>query len=99
MFAVLEGAVYPLAFTAISQSATIVLNPLNEASEVGTWCGIFAAIAFYNVVVSYIRIVFMNLHGARLTETLRNNVMRWFMGLPKTWLDKNEGYPGLQLLL
>jgi ABC-type bacteriocin/lantibiotic exporter with double-glycine peptidase domain len=47
-------------------------------------------------VLSFLRLLFLNMYGTRLTMTLRKALFEKILAYPASWFDRREGNQGLK---
>ncbi len=94
LLGVFEASAWPLLAVSIARGGTQAINPTHDPSEVLGWVCIIIGLGAGNAVVSYLRVLCVNVYGARLSQTLRCRLFSHAMGQSALWFDTTASVEG-----
>jgi ABC-type multidrug transport system fused ATPase/permease subunit len=96
ILAAFEAAIAP-SFSVVSvRLSSVLLARPNDSAEINGWILSIMLLGILGAVLSYLRLLFLNMYGTRLTMTLRKALFEKILANPASWFDRREGNQGLK---
>jgi ABC-type multidrug transport system fused ATPase/permease subunit len=98
-FAAFEATVAP-AFVVVSVrlGAVLITNP-SDSAEINGWILSIILLGILGAALIYMKLLFLNMYGTRLTLTIRTRLFEKILNRPASWFDHHEGNQGLNRLI